>query len=79
MKIMAMARLQEIIIGVADKSKEIGKLEKQGLVRKIAPRLYTSNLEEAPEKVVRRNWYRLVSEHGGTGTDWCPSFFPGRF
>lgn len=65
---MAMARLQEIIIGVADKSKEIGKLEKQGLVRKIAPRLYTSNLEEAPEKVVRRNWYRLVSE-----------LFPGAF
>ncbi len=65
---MATARLQEIIIGVADKSKEIGKLEKQGLLRKIAPRVYTSNLEEASEKVVRRNWYRLVSD-----------LFPGAF
>ncbi len=63
-----MARLQEIIIGVADKSKEIGKLEKQGLIRKIAPRVYTSNPEEAPEKVMRRNWYRLVSD-----------LFPGAF
>lgn len=57
-----MNRLQEIIIGTKERSKEIGKLEKQGLVRKIAPRVYTSSLEEAPEKIVRRNWYRLISE-----------------
>jgi len=57
-----MNRLQEIIIGTKERSKEIGKLEKQGLVRKIAPRVYTSSLEEAPEKIVRRNWYRLVSD-----------------
>ena len=31
-------------------------------MRKIAPRVYTSNLEEAPETVVRRNWYRVVSD-----------------
>lgn len=59
---MATTRLQEIIIGTAEKSREIGKLAKQGLVRKIASRVYTSNLDEAPEKVVRRNWYRLVSD-----------------
>lgn len=57
-----MNRLQEVIIGTKERSKEIGRLEKQGLVRKIAPRVYTTSLEEAPEKVVRRNWYRLVSE-----------------
>jgi prophage maintenance system killer protein len=57
-----MNRLQEIIIATKEKSREIGKLEKQGLLRKIAPRVYTSNLEETPEKIVRRNWYRLVSE-----------------
>ena len=57
-----MDRLQEIIVGTKERSKEIGKLEDQGLVRKIAPRVYTSSLEEAPEKVVRRNWYRLVSD-----------------
>ncbi len=59
---MATSRLQEIIVGTAEKSREIGKLAKQGLVRKIASRVYTSNLEQAPEKVLRRNWYRLVSD-----------------
>ncbi|HUZ60994.1 MAG TPA: Fic family protein [Hanamia sp.] len=57
-----MNRLQEIIIGTKERSKEIGKLEKEGLVRKIAPRVYTSSLEEVPGKIIRRNWYRLVSE-----------------
>lgn len=57
-----MNRLQEIIIGSKERSKEIGKWEKQGLLRKIAPRVYTSSLEEAPEKIIRRNWYRLVSD-----------------
>ena len=57
-----MNRLQEIILGKKERSKEIGKLEDQGLVRKIAPRIYTSSLEEPPDKIIRRNWYRLVSE-----------------
>ena len=59
---MANIRLQEIIVATKEKSKEINKLEKEGLVKKIAPRLYTSNIDEAPEKTVRRNWYRLLSE-----------------
>jgi hypothetical protein len=57
-----MTRLQEIIIGTAERSKEIRKLEDQGLIRKIAPRVYTSSLEEPPEKIIRRNWYRLISD-----------------
>src|SRR5258705_10188218 len=56
-----MDRVQEIIIGTKEKSKEISKLETKGLVKKIAPRLYTSRLEESPEKTIRRNWYRIVS------------------
>ena len=55
-------RLQEIIIATKDRSKEIGKLEKGGLIRKIAPRLYTSNLEDTPDKIVRRNWYRILAD-----------------
>jgi hypothetical protein len=57
-----MTRLQEIIIGTAERTKEIRKLEDQGLIRKIAPRVYTSSLEEPPEKILRRNWYRLISD-----------------
>jgi hypothetical protein len=59
---MVMTRLQEIIIGNKEKANEVRKLERRGLIKKIAPRVYSSNLEEAPEKIVRRNWYRLVSE-----------------
>jgi Fic/DOC family len=59
---MAVLRLQEIIVGLKDKSKEIGKLEKEGLIKKIAPRLYTSNMIEPSEIIVRRNWYRILSE-----------------
>ena len=59
---MATSRLQEIIIGTAERSNEIKKLENQGLIRKIAPRIYSSSLEESPEKIVRRNWYRLISD-----------------
>jgi hypothetical protein len=54
---MATSRLQEIIIGTAERSNEIKKLENQGLIRKIAPRICSSSLEEPPEK-----------SSGGTGT-----------
>ncbi len=59
---MATGRLQEIIIGSNERNKEIQSLIKQKLIRKIAPRLYTSVLDETPEKTVGRNWYRVVSE-----------------
>ena len=57
-----MNRLQEIIIATKQKSREIGKLEGEGLLRKIAPRVYSSNMEDRPEKIVRRNWFRLIAE-----------------
>jgi len=59
---MAISRLQEVLFGSKERSKEIKKLEKQGLVKKIAPRIYTSSLDEAPEKIVNRNWFRILSE-----------------
>ncbi len=37
-------------------------MKRKGLIKKIAPRIYTSNIEEAPEKTIRRNWFRLLSE-----------------
>ncbi len=55
-------RLQEIIVGTTEKTREIKKLERQGQLRKIAPRLYSSNMEEKPETIIRRNWYRILSE-----------------
>ncbi|TDE09379.1 Fic family protein [Dyadobacter psychrotolerans] len=58
-----MIRLQEILFGSSNKteSAKISALEKKGVIRKIAPRIYTSNLEEQPEVIIKRNWFRILS------------------
>ncbi|WKN44897.1 Fic family protein [Tunicatimonas pelagia] len=55
-------RLPEILFSSsqASVSKQLTKLEKSGTIRKIAPRLYTSNLEESPEAIVRRNLFTIL-------------------
>lgn len=54
--------LQEVIFGSSDPniSKKISKLEKQGKLKKIAPRLYTGNLEESPEIIIGRNIFTIL-------------------
>lgn len=54
--------LQEVIFGSSDPniSKKISKLEKEEKIRKIAPRLYTGNFEETPERIVRRNIFTII-------------------
>ena len=54
---MAIDFMKEIIFGSDNKaeSKMIAYKEKKGIVRKIAPRLYTTNLLDSPESIVRRN------------------------
>lgn len=56
--------LQEVIFGSSDPntSKKISKLEQEGKLRKIAPRLYTGNLEESPESIVRRNVFTILGK-----------------
>ncbi len=55
--------LQEIIFSSSDSkvSKQISKLEKNGKLVKIAPRLYTSNLKEKPESIVQRNLFQILA------------------
>ncbi len=43
-------------------SKQISKLEKAGKIKKIAPRLYTSNLESSPEEIVQRNLFAILGK-----------------
>lgn len=54
--------LQEVIYGSSDStiSKQISKLEKDGKIRKIAPRLYSPNLDDSPEDIVRRNLFSIL-------------------
>jgi Fic family protein len=54
--------LQEVIFGSSDSSlsKQISKLEKQGKIKKIAPRIYSSNLEAPHEEIIRRNLFQIL-------------------
>ena len=55
--------LPEIIFGTADKaqSKSISRMVRAGLVKRIHARVYTSNLEDSVDVIVRRNLYLILS------------------
>ncbi len=55
--------LQEIIFGSADKkaSRMISVLIKKGAAKKIAPKIYTTNLHDTSESIIKRNWFRILA------------------
>jgi hypothetical protein len=56
--------IQEIVIGTSEK-KESGAntvLLKEGKLRKIAPRIYTTNLDDTPEDIIRRNVFYILGQ-----------------
>lgn len=56
--------LHEVIFSSSNPeiSRRIGKLEKAGKLKKIAPRVYTPHLEEDPAEIVRRNLFRIIGQ-----------------
>lgn len=47
-------------------SAEISKLEKEGKIKKIAPRIYTGRIDEEPQKVIRTNIFTILGrQYGG--------------
>jgi len=54
--------LNEVLFGSADKkiSRQISKLHGLGKIRKIGPRLYTSNLTDQNEVIIRRNIFEIL-------------------
>lgn len=56
--------LPEVIFGSSDTSKSllISRMAKSGKIRKIAPRIYSSNLHDDPKVIVRRNLFLILSE-----------------
>lgn len=56
--------LQEVIFSssLPQISKQISKLEKAGKLRKIAPRIYTPNLTDSPEIIIRRNLFAILGK-----------------
>jgi hypothetical protein len=61
-----LARLEEVIIGNKENSYRIARLVKKGELKKIASKIYTSNLEDDAEKIIRRNYLTIIKV-----------FFPG--
>lgn len=57
------SRIQEILFGSSDRSesKRITALLKEGSIRKIAPRIYSSNFSDEPAAIIKRNWYRVLA------------------
>jgi len=52
--------LQEIIFTDKRLSRQISKWEKEGLIKKIAPRIYSGKMEGAPEVLIRRNLFTIL-------------------
>lgn len=53
--------MPEIFVSDTGISKAVSEAVARGKLRKLASRLYTKNLDEAPERIVRRNWYYLIT------------------
>ncbi|CAL1516471.1 Fic family protein [Chitinophaga sp. MM2321] len=58
-------RLQEIIYGSSDDkiNKQINRWERDGKIKKIAPRIYTGKLDVAPEVIIRRNILPILGQN----------------
>src|SRR5687768_8152677 len=57
------SKVQEIIFASSDKteSRRVTALLKEGQIRKIAPRIYTSNFTDEPAAIIKRNWFQILS------------------
>ncbi len=56
--------LQEIIFATSDiaLNRQISRLEKETKIKKIAPRIYTSNFDESEDVIIRRNIFTILGK-----------------
>jgi len=55
--------MPEVFVSDTAISRAVSAAVARGRLRKLASRLYTRNLDEEPERLVRRNWYYLVTSY----------------
>lgn len=55
--------LPEAFVSTTAISQAVAQAVSSGKIRKIGTRLYTKNLTDPPEAIVRRNWYYLVRDY----------------
>ena len=53
----SLRNVMEIVMGSSNKSDSvrITAMQKEGTLRKIAPKIYTTNMDEEPEVIIKRN------------------------
>lgn len=59
----SLTSLPEVFVSDTAISKAVYDAVERGQLRKIGSRLYTRNLNEEPDKLVRRNWYYLITSY----------------
>ncbi len=60
---ISIGAMPEVFVSNTTTSKVVSAAVARGRLRKLASRLYTRNLDEEPERLVRRNWYYLVTAY----------------
>lgn len=60
----SLANVMEIVMATSDKSlsRQRTSMIKEGLLRKIAPKIYTTNLEDEPVVIIRRNAFYILGQ-----------------
>lgn len=59
----SVATMPEVFVSDTAISKAVSEGVARGRLRKLGSRLYTRNLDEAPERLVLRNWYYLITSY----------------
>lgn len=55
--------MPEVFVSTAELAKDVSREVKRGALRKLGSRLYTRNLKEAPEQIIRRNLWPLAAAY----------------
>ncbi len=59
----SLENLPEVFVSSTASSKAVAAAVSQGRLKRLGTRLYTKNLTDAPESIVMRNWYYLVTAY----------------
>lgn len=59
----SLAALPEVFVSDSSISKAVYEAVERRKLRKLGSRLYTRNLTENPERLIRRNWYNLIASY----------------
>nr|WP_288281122.1 Fic family protein [uncultured Prevotella sp.] len=60
----SLRNVMEIVMGSSNKSDSvrITAMQKEGTLRKIAPKVYTTNMDEEPEVIIKRNLFYVLGQ-----------------